>query len=303
MSESRTDDDAARWADMFPGVEWRVDEGLSRSLHSLNNHVTVLVDAATGERFVARVPNAATAGALGVRRDEELRAIDAACAAGLTPAPRSVTADGALLTPFVDAVGDWAPGGWVSDRGLALLRRLLDCPAPDNLPSTTQRIERMLGAVRSPQAFGIDAPAVASTLAAIGDERARDRRYPACLAHLDLWANNVIDAGDRLWIVDFEFASAGDGWVDLAIVTADAGLDDDGRAALLRAVGRRGDAEDLRALGQGRWLFHAFEMLWGALMAEQGEAREHQGGTFDYGAHARRVAADLDGLIHNFDLG
>lgn len=287
------------WHEVFPDTRWRVERKLSESLHSLNNEVTVLTDEATGERFVARRPNGRTADALGIRRTKEAIALRAA---GLHPAPRAMTPDGLLLTPFIESAGAWTGSRWTGShaaKGYDLVRRLLGCPAPEGVPSTVERLGRMLDSVGDPGRFGIERGQIQTTLAEIGAERAEDDRYERSLAHHDLWANNIIDHGDRLWLVDFEFAGGADGWFDLATVVAEGGFDERGTVDFLRAVGRSGDSEDLRALRQGTWLFHVFEMLWGAIIAERREDRRLGGERFDYAGHARRIACDLAGLQQN----
>ncbi len=280
-------------------MAWRVDVERTAALHSLNNDVTVLVDTATEERFVARRPRPRTADRLGVLRREETIVLAAAAAAELTPAPIASTEEGVLLTPFITTPSPWTGAGWTgvgASRGHDLIRRLLACPPPAGVPSTTERVDRMLDGVEDPTRFGFDVGRLRVTLAAVHAERSADRRYEPCLTHHDLWANNVIDDGDRLWLVDYEFAGAGDGWFDLATVVSDAGLDRQQTIRFLQAVGRAGDRADLRALAQGTWLFHVFEMLWGAIMAEQGEQRNLAGDRFDYAGHARRIAGGLSAM-------
>jgi len=130
-------------------------------------------------------------------------------------------------------------------------------------------------------------------LAEIESERAADTRYPRCLVHHDVWANNLLDDGERFWLLDFEFAGVGDGWYDLASICQEAQLDDSDRLELLRAVGRAGDAADLAAIRQGEWLIGLFEACWATIMAAHNVRAMHGGGEFDYAAHASAMLARL----------
>ncbi len=63
---------------------------------------------------------------------------------------------------------------------------------------------------------------------------------PDCLCHLDLVGANVLDTGDRLVLLDFEWAAAGDALMDLAFIASSADLSPAATDALLVACGRDG---------------------------------------------------------------
>lgn len=118
-------------------------------------------------------------------------------------------------------------------------------------------------------------------------ERCR-RRQPvggrdAMLNHNDLWANNVLDDGQRLWIVDWEFAGTGDGLHDLNTVILSAGYADGLRQDFIRACGHDPGLVEEALVGH-QYLVHVFEGLWaimqhglrGSTQADyQGMARSH----------------------------
>ncbi len=102
--------------------------------------------------------------------------------------------------------------------------------------------------------------------------------------HNDLLPANVIDDGDRLWLVDWEYAGVGHPLFDLANLAANAGLDEDGERHLLSAY--RGDAAidsgdlaDLRVLRAASTLR---ESLWATIQTVASSI------DFDYHAYATR---------------
>lgn len=60
---------------------------------------------------------------------------------------------------------------------------------------------------------------------------------PRCLIHADLIAENVMADGDRLWLVDWEYAGLGQPETDLAMVISNFALSDDQASLLLAAHG------------------------------------------------------------------
>ena len=95
-----------------------------------------------------------------------------------------------------------------------------------------------------------------------------------------------MDDGDRLWLVDWEFAGAGDGMFDLATVAQAANLDTDGEHALLEEYGLPGGVLRLR---EARWSIGLFEGAWALAMHT---VRGGDGG-FDFATHAKDMFAGL----------
>jgi len=58
---------------------------------------------------------------------------------------------------------------------------------------------------------------------------------PAALCHNDVQLPNFILDGDRLWLVDWEYAGMANPYFDLAMVASNANLDDDERSELVTA--------------------------------------------------------------------
>jgi thiamine kinase-like enzyme len=120
--------------------------------------------------------------------------------------------EGWLVTRFVEGV----PGNPDPDEARALLRRLHDGPS----------IPGRFDAFRVVEAYAeINAPpdyAEAHELARRIEERLGPRSFTAC--HNDLLPANFIDAGTRVWIVDWEYAGMGDPAFDHANFAVNNGL-------------------------------------------------------------------------------
>ena len=114
--------------------------------------------------------------------------------------------------------------------------------------------------------------------------RAADTRFGPGLCHNDLWANNFLDDGERLWLLDWEFGGVGDGLYDLATVAMAGRYDSDGERALLDAYGpaEPGDREALAGMKQ---VVRAFEGAWALVM----HGLRGSDGDFDYRAYAQRT--------------
>ncbi len=89
------------------------------------------------------------------------------------------------------------------------------------------------------------------------------------LCHNDLLPANLIEDGDRLWLVNWEYAGIGHPLFDLANVSANAALAEDQEAGLLAAY-RESVAADPHDLAELR-IFKAAsllrEALWGAIQS------------------------------------
>ena len=106
---------------------------------------------------------------------------------------------------------------------------------------------------------------------------------PVGFAHNDIHAGNLIDDGSRLWLIDWEYAGAGDPLVDLASLINNSDLEpmDEVRAAELW-LGRAPDAAFMAELADLRLAAALRDLLWGYV--QDGLA----GGLADYIAINRR---------------
>jgi thiamine kinase-like enzyme len=106
------------------------------------------------------------------------------------------------------------------------------------------------------------------------ERRLGQRRLAPC--HNDLLAANFIHGGERLWIVDWEYAGMGDPAFDLANFAVSNGLDEDGDRLLLGAYG--GGDPDVHVLM--RFVSDYREAMWGVVQQAVSELG------FDFAAYA-----------------
>ena len=230
-----------------------------------NHNFKVGVD---GDAFVLRIGGADTE-LLGIDRDAEHAASVNAARLGLGPEVVDFV-DGCLVTRFVEGeVGRAAP----PEVG-PLLRRLHDGPA----------IRGRFDSFRVVEVYAATA-AVRGVAPPPAYERAREtaiaieeRRGGAPLrpCHNDLLAANFIHDGERLWIVDWEYAGMGDPFFDLANFAVNNELDEDGERELLAAYG----GDDHEPLVLMRFMSDFREAMWGVVQQALSEL------DFDFRAYA-----------------
>ena len=219
------------------------------------------IEAGGAAWFVRRaLPDAAR---LGVDRDSECRLLEALSAVGIAPEVLAcVPSDGLLVTRFV-AGRTWRREDALETRNLQrighLFARLHGLSVPANV--------REVSFERQAQRLTSLLPARDGLASELGRraERAFARlggspRRPA-LCHNDAHHLNVLDDGERLWLVDWEYGGRGDPLMDLAgfLAMHDAGPGE--TSVLLGAYGRLG-AADATLLDDARWLFDYVQWLW-----------------------------------------
>jgi thiamine kinase-like enzyme len=224
---------------------------------------------AGGEAFVLRFPGRETR-LLGIDRTVEYEANRTA--AGLGIAPEVVTfvePEGLLVTRFV--AGE--TGRFTIPEVAAALKRLHDARSIAGafdvfrVVSDYAEIARGHG-VEPPRAY-----AEASELARRIRRALGERPFVPC--HNDLLATNVIHDGERLWIVDWEYAGMGDPGFDLASFAVDNALDEDGDRELLELHGG-----DPRAHVLLRFMADFREAMWGVVQEGISDV------DFDFAAYA-----------------
>ena len=86
----------------------------------------------------------------------------------------------------------------------------------------------------------------AGEFVAIGDALERAQvPLPISFGHHDLLPANLIDDGERLWLIDYEYAGFGTAMFDLANLTSNSGLDGEAAEAVLATYFGRAPAPDL----------------------------------------------------------
>jgi thiamine kinase-like enzyme len=213
-----------------------------------------------GETLFLRL-NAPGAAGLGVDRASECRLLQAASGAGI--APEVVRCDpeaGLLLTRFVEA-RPWSrqeAGDAANLRRIgALLRRLHDLSADPairlvSFPEQARRLEGLLG----PGSL----PPLLTSAAALRFKRL-ERRAACCLCHNDPHHLNVLDDGQRLWLVDWEYGGRGDPVYDLAACLSQLQDGERDRLALWEGYGSPPPCTDAE-LSDACWVFDYVQWLW-----------------------------------------
>jgi thiamine kinase-like enzyme len=255
-----------------------------------NHNLKVEVD---GETFVLRVAGKGT-NLLGIDRAVELAATEAAAALGIGPEVVDfVEPEGWLVTRFVD--GEIPPAERMREPDLlarvaAALRTFHEGPEIPGVFDSFRVVEvyrhtALERGGRVPDGFGW-----AHELAArIEAQRSSDAAVPC---HNDLLNANFLDDGERLCIVDWEYAGMGDRFFDLANFSINHELDLGDRESLLRAYRGELRAEDVLALTLMTFMSDFREAMWGVVQTAVSEL------DFDFEAYAaehferlRRTAA------------
>ena len=257
-----------------------------------NHNVKVVLD---GEGpYVLRIAGRDTV-LLGIDRQVEHEAAAAAAELGVGPEViRFVEPEGWLVTRFIE--GSPIPLERMREpetleRVAAALRTVHSGPAVSGSFDSFGVVEDYLAIARS---RGADEPpdyAWAHGLAR-RIERIRSTQ-DLCLCHNDLLNANFIDDGERIRIVDWEYAGLGDPFFDLANFAINHELDQAGRRVLLEAYFGEVRPEDERALELMRFMSDFREAMWGVLQ------RTVSSLDFDFAAYAvehferlRRTAAE-----------
>ncbi len=206
-----------------------------------------------GEEFVLRVGGKDTA-LLGIDRAIEHEASLAASRLGIGPEVVAfLEPEGYLVTRFLDG-----EPGRVTTRAAATLLRRLHSAAP--IPGRFDAFRVVDEYAETARTHGVPFPAEFADAKAIA-ERIETRRgpFPLSPCHNDLLAANFIGEGDRLWIVDWEYAGMGDPAFDLANFAVNNGLDDAGDRELLTAYG----GAELAVHVLMRFISDFREAMWG----------------------------------------
>jgi thiamine kinase-like enzyme len=261
---------------MWPGQDVQVEE-LGGGITNQNLKIGV-----GGESFVLRVAGKNTA-LLVIDREAELAATEAAAAARIGPEVVAyVLPEGWLVTRFVE--GDTPPMARM--REPAMLRRVADAlyafHAGPAVPATFDSFRVVETYRRTTLERGGAVPDAYDWAHEIADRiealRSADAHVPC---HNDLLNANFLDDGERLCIVDWEYAGMGDRFFDLANFSINHELDEAASATLLEAYFGSVRYEDARALTLMRFMSDFREAMWGVLQSAISEL------DFDFDGYAR----------------
>jgi thiamine kinase-like enzyme len=230
-----------------------------------NHNVKVSLD---GEQYVLRIAGKDT-GLLGIDRRVELEATQAAAALGVGPeVVRFVEPEGWLVTRFIE--GQPVPVEHMRDP--QTLRRVAEAlsaihagPVVEGRFDAFRVVEEYL---RTALDRGGREPAEYEWASGIAGRIERARAgAELCLCHNDLLNANFLDDGERIRIVDWEYAGMGDRFFDLANFAINHELDMDARRGLLEAYFGEVRQETARALELMRFMSDFREAMWGVVQS------------------------------------
>ncbi len=227
---------------------------------------------------VVRLPPAGPAGrepAEAVRTDRaaEHRAAVLAAEAGVGPAVvEFVPPDGPLAVVHLDARA-LRPEEVRADLGrvAALCRRLHAAPRLGHQADLVGVQRRYAAAVAGhgtwlPAGHAALAPTAGRVLAALAGAP-----VPTVPCHNDLPGGNVLDDGDRLWLVDLEFAADNEPWCELGTLASGAGLSPGQVEELVTAYDDRAGPEHLARTRLWDAVCSWTWVLWASLQDAAGE--------------------------------
>lgn len=246
------------------GARWEVLGG------GITNH-NVKVEVG-GEAFVLRVAGRDT-NLLGIDRRVEVEATRAAAALGIGPEVVAfVEPEGWLVTRFLD--GAIPPVEAMREprtleRVGAALRAFHDGVTIAGTFDSFRVVEAYRDTALERGGTVPDAFERAHETARLIEERLGGDALVPC--HNDLLNANFLADGERLRIVDWEYAGMGNRFFDLANFSVNHELDDEGREALLAAYFGEARDEDARALELMRFMSDFREAMWGVVQSAVSE--------------------------------
>jgi thiamine kinase-like enzyme len=219
---------------------------------------------------------------LGIDRTVEHEASLAAAAIGVGPEVVAfLEPESCLVTRFIE--GEIVPVERMREPGTIrrVAQSLRAVHGGPSLPGRFSSFEVVEDYRTTTFAHGADVPPayVWARQVARRIERARGV-FPERPCHNDLLNANFIDDGERIRIVDWEYAGMGDPLFDLANFSVNHGLDADGRRGLLEAYSGSVRASDERSLDLMRFMSDFREAMWGVV---QGVVSELD---FDFAGYA-----------------
>jgi thiamine kinase-like enzyme len=225
---------------------------------------------AGGSTYVVRIPGATTE-LLAVDRVNERVNAEAAATTGVSPRILEYLDDlSVMVLEFI--AGETMSGDGLRAPGMAArmaesLRRLHAGPRFRSDFDMSRLVEYYL---RIASQHGIRIPGgFEERMDGLADvERALSANaLPTVPSHNDLMAQNYIDDGRQLWIIDFEYSGNNDPCFDLADTALECEFDEAGRADLCREYFGRDDDVQLARMGLFALMADVGWTLWAAIQA------------------------------------
>ena len=256
--------------EVLPRVSvWRGRETTVSELSGGLTNTNYLVGA-EGDRYVVRIPGASTE-LLAVDRANERHNAAAASTTGVSPRIVEVLEDvDVMVIAYVEGTtmsSERLREPEMASRIAASLRRLHAGPRflkEFDMFRLTDRYLRVTGEldIRIPDGFlahRADVAAIESALA--------ERPLSSVPCHNDLLAENYIDDGAQLWIVDFEYSGNNDPTFELGDTAQECGFDPDQRARLCESYFGQATPELLARMDLQALMADVGWTLWAAIQA------------------------------------
>lgn len=219
-----------------------------------------------GGCYVLRLPGARTE-LLGINRQHEARAALRAAALGIgPPVLGELPGVGTLVTELVPGQ---EPSAEQFRQRLPQVARLLRRFHGSGMLASNFPIHRVVEwHARDAQANGVSPPPRYQQLLRQShriEQAFASFALPPVPCHNDLLPANLLFDGDRIWLLDYEYAGMNDAFFDLANLSVNAGLDWDAEQELLRQYfGRTSRASNAR-LQLMKIMSEFREGMWGVL--------------------------------------
>jgi thiamine kinase-like enzyme len=248
---------------------WRGREVAVSPLSGGLTNVNYLVEA-DGARYVVRIPGASTE-LLAVDRANERHNQEAAATTGVAPRLLEYLDDVRVMVlefvPGTTMSGELLRGASMPARMASSIRRLHAGPRFLHDFDMFRLVPWYLDIV---DRRGVPVPdGYRDGLSVVDDvERAvRVHALPPVPCHNDLLAENYIDDGDRLWILDFEYSGNNDPCFELGNTAQECEFDQELRAELCRAYFGRDDPVQLARMNLHALMSDFGWTMWAAIQA------------------------------------
>ena len=239
-------------------------------------NVNWLVTAQDGAPYVLRLPGAGTSEYID-RRAEATAARNAATAGVNAELVFFDTADGLMLTRFVDGAVTMDAGRFAADPGAVarageVFRRLHSASAPFatdfSLFPMIDEYKALLAAKGAMLPEGYDEVQVAASSV----QSALEARPVALVAsHCDPLCENFLDTGERMYLIDYEYAGNNDPMWDLGDLSVEGAFTDEQDGVLMRAYfGDDPPADQVGRMVAYKALCDLLWTLWGVIQHVNG---------------------------------
>jgi len=212
-----------------------------------------------GERYVLRLDKP-EASRLGLDRGNEKRVCEMVAGSGLAPVPVYFDAEAGIYLRCFLPGRSWNRTDLVAPGNLQRLARVLKIL--HSLPTDGADYEPVAATRR--YARQLDTPSAASIAerAEIIARKIGARPETRALCHNDLVCQNVLE-GERLFLIDWEYAGIGDPFFDLAVVVQHHGLDTESARGFLDAyLGRSASAQEIEHFNLQCKFYACLLQLW-----------------------------------------